>query len=63
MAGMSLRENLFPNAAALAGGLFRPIPVERESRSVAGLMEQFDIRPRNGAASIDSEAVIADPSA
>jgi ribose transport system ATP-binding protein len=54
MAGMSLRENLFPNAAALAGGLFRPIPVERESRSVAGLMEQFDIRPRNGAASIDS---------
>ena len=54
MIGMSLRENLFPNAVGLSRGHFRPIPTERESRSVAELMEQFDVRPRNSAASIDS---------
>jgi ribose transport system ATP-binding protein len=52
--GMSLLENLFPNAAGLARGHFRPIPIEQESRRAGELMEQLDVRPRNSAAPIDS---------
>jgi ribose transport system ATP-binding protein len=52
--GMSLRENLFPNAVGPTRNLFRPIQIKRESRKVEEVMEQFDVRPRNGAAPIDS---------
>lgn len=51
--GMTVRENLFPNAAKSAGGLFNPIRLEREAGRVAGVLDRFDVRPRNESALID----------
>lgn len=51
--GMTLRENLFPNAAKSAGGLFRPLRLDRETSRVATVLDRFDVRPRNESALID----------
>lgn len=51
--GMTLRENLFPNVAKFAGGLFRPIQPDRETNRVMGILDRFDVRPRNESALID----------
>lgn len=51
--GMNLRENLFPNIAKFAGGLFSPIPLDREASRVRSVLDQFDVRPRDDAAVID----------
>lgn len=53
LSGMSLRENLFPNAQNVTGGLFKPINANREASDVSDMLEQFDVRPRNGATLID----------
>lgn len=53
LAGMSLRENLFPNIQTIAGGLFTPISSSREATAVHDVLERFDVRPRNAAALID----------
>jgi ribose transport system ATP-binding protein len=53
LSGMSLRENLFPNASNVAGGLFTPIDGRREAREADDVLERFDVRPRNWAALID----------
>ncbi len=50
---MSLRENLFPNAGNVAGGLFTPIDGRREAREAGDVLDRFDVRPRNWAALID----------
>ncbi len=51
--GMTLRENLFPNAAKSAGGLFNPIPLDREAGRVVNVLDRFDVRPRSESALID----------
>ena len=53
LSGMSLRENLFPNAGAVAGGAFTPIDGRREAGEANGVLDRFDVRPRNWAALID----------
>ncbi len=53
LGGMSLRENLFPNAANGAGGIFSPIRRDREAARAASVLERFDVRPRDGSALID----------
>lgn len=51
--GMTIRENLFPNAAKSAGGLFNPIPLDREATRVVNVLDRFDVRPRSESALID----------
>jgi ribose transport system ATP-binding protein len=51
--GMTVRENLFPNAAKLAGGLCKPIRLDREADRVVSLLDRFDVRPRSESALID----------
>jgi ribose transport system ATP-binding protein len=51
--GMNLRENLLPNIAKFAGGLFAPIPLDREAACVRSVLDQFDVRPRDDSAVID----------
>jgi ribose transport system ATP-binding protein len=53
LTGMSLRENLFPNPPSDHGRLFTPIDRQREARETQGILDRFDVRPRNGAALID----------
>ena len=53
LSGMSLRENLFPNASNVAGGPFTPIDGRREAREASDVLDRFDVRPRNWAALID----------
>jgi ribose transport system ATP-binding protein len=53
LSGMSLRENLFPNASALAGGSFTPIDGRREAQEASDVLDRFDVRPRNWTALID----------
>jgi ribose transport system ATP-binding protein len=53
LTGMSLRENLFPNASNAAGGPFAPIDRRREASEASDALERFDVRPRNSAALID----------
>jgi ribose transport system ATP-binding protein len=53
LSGMSLRENLFPNASNVAGGLFTPIDGRREAREAGDVLDRFDVRPRNWSALID----------
>jgi ribose transport system ATP-binding protein len=53
LGGMSLRENLFPNASNAGGTSFRPIDGKREAREASEVLDRFDVRPRNGAALID----------
>jgi ribose transport system ATP-binding protein len=52
LSGMSLRENLFPNAGSVAG-LFTPIDGRRETSEADDVLDRFDVRPRNSAALID----------
>ncbi|HSV01259.1 MAG TPA: sugar ABC transporter ATP-binding protein [Roseiarcus sp.] len=52
LSGMSLRENLFPNVSGIAGS-FAPIDGRREVDEANGVLERFDVRPRNWAALID----------
>jgi len=51
--GMTLRENLFPNVANSMGSLFRSIQINREANRVMGVLDRFDVRPRNESALID----------
>ena len=51
--GMTVRENLFPNVARAAGGLFKPIRLDREARRVMSVLDRFDVRPRSETALID----------
>ncbi len=51
--GMSLRENLFPNAAGPAGSLLAPIGADAEAARAAALLDRFDVRPRDDAALVD----------
>jgi ribose transport system ATP-binding protein len=53
LTGMSLRENLFPNPPSDKGRLFRPIDRQNEARETRGILDRFDVRPRNGTALID----------
>jgi ribose transport system ATP-binding protein len=53
LSGMSLRENLFPNAGNLGGGPFSPIDGRREAREASKVLDRFDVRPRNWTALID----------
>jgi ribose transport system ATP-binding protein len=53
LSGMSLRENLFPNASSVAGGLFTPIDGRREAQEASDVLDRFDVRPRNWTALID----------
>jgi ribose transport system ATP-binding protein len=53
LSGMSLRENLFPNASSVAGGLFTPIDGRREAQEASEVLDRFDVRPRNWTALID----------
>jgi ABC-type sugar transport system ATPase subunit len=53
IAGMTVRENLFPNVAKSAGGLFNPIRLDREAIRVVNVLDRFDVRPRNESALID----------
>ena len=53
LSGMSLRENLFPNASNVAGGPFTPIDGKREVGEANRVLDRFDVRPRNWAALID----------
>jgi ribose transport system ATP-binding protein len=53
LSGMSLRENLFPNASNVAGGPFTPIDGKREAGEANRVLDRFDVRPRNWAALID----------
>ena len=53
LSGMSVRENLFPNAGAAAGGNFTPIDGRREADEAESVLDRFDVRPRNWAALID----------
>ncbi|MBV9907553.1 MAG: sugar ABC transporter ATP-binding protein [Hyphomicrobiales bacterium] len=53
LSGMSLRENLFPNASNVAGGLFTPIDGRREASEANSALDRFDVRPRNWTALID----------
>ena len=51
--GMSLRENLFPNASNVAGGPFTTIDGRREAQEASDVLDRFDVRPRNWTALID----------
>ena len=51
--GMTLRENLFPNVAKSAGGLFHLIQSDRETNRVMSVLDRLDVRPRNESALID----------
>ena len=53
LSGMSLRENLFPNASNVGGGPFAPIDGRREASEASSVLDRFDVRPRNWAALID----------
>jgi ribose transport system ATP-binding protein len=53
LSGMSLRENLFPNASSVAGGPFTLIDGRREAREASDVLDRFDVRPSNPAALID----------
>ena len=53
LSGMSLRENLFPNASSVAGGPFAPIDGRREAQEASHVLDRFDVRPRNWTALID----------
>jgi ribose transport system ATP-binding protein len=53
LSGMSLRENLFPNASSVSGGPFMPIDGGREAKEANIVLDRFDVRPRNWAALID----------
>jgi ribose transport system ATP-binding protein len=53
LSGMSLRENLFPNASSVAGGPFTPIDGMREAQEASDVLDRFDVRPRNWTALID----------
>ncbi|MBS0559945.1 MAG: sugar ABC transporter ATP-binding protein [Proteobacteria bacterium] len=53
LAGMSLRENLFPNVPNVRGGLFSPIWTDRETAAADALLDRFDVRPRNPNAQIE----------
>jgi ribose transport system ATP-binding protein len=53
LSGMSLRENLFPNASSVSGGPFIPIDARREASEANSVLDRFDVRPRNWAALID----------
>ncbi|MHB1872775.1 MAG: sugar ABC transporter ATP-binding protein [Steroidobacteraceae bacterium] len=53
LAGMSLRENMFPNAANAVGGLFTPIWRDKEEARVRIMLDRLDIRPRDGGALIE----------
>ena len=53
LAGMSLRENLFPNLRNLGGGLLAPIWRDRELARAQGLLDRLDVRPRDAGALIE----------
>ena len=53
LSGMSLRENLFPNASNVTGNPFAPIDRRREVSEASDALDRFDVRPRNWAALID----------
>lgn len=53
LGGMSLRENMFPNTANIAGGLLTPIWPDKELARTEAMLERFDVRPRDGSALIE----------
>ena len=53
LSGMSVQENLLPNPAIFARSAWRAVPARQERRMAAGMLERFDVRPRNPSALID----------
>ena len=53
LAGMSLRENMFPNVTNICGGVLTPIWRDDEQTRVQTMSDRLDIRPRDGGALIE----------
>jgi len=53
LSGMSVQENLLPNPGIFSRSAWQAVSPRRERRSALGMLDRFDVRPRDPAALID----------